>query len=139
MNSRLSLIARQVERREQQQAPAPVESSGLGAALEQVINEAVEARVQAALQEQKRQLEFSKPKPTYTDFKDLPPVHRAAAPRAMEVQLMRDELRRVNKITVGNLEFYVQRNELGQIVRFVPEGTVPLPPAVPPADINRGA
>lgn len=139
MTPRLQLLARQMERREQQQAPAPVETSGLGAALEHVINEAVEQRVAAALQEQRRQLELNKPKPQYTSFEQIPPTPRTRAPKAVETQLMRNELGQVNRITVGTMEFVVQRNELGQAVRMVPADTAPLPPAVPPADINRGA
>ncbi|MFG0324726.1 hypothetical protein ACF8EF_20720 [Pseudomonas sp. zjy_15] len=138
MNSKLSLIARQVERREQQQAPAPVETSGIGGAIEAVIERMVEERVAAALAEQRRQLEFNKPKPV-TDYRDLPPIPRTRAPKAMECQLYRDELRRVNRISIGTMEFVVQRNEVGQVVRMVPADIAPLPPAVPPADINRGA
>ncbi|WP_420170646.1 hypothetical protein ACN99C_11670 [Pseudomonas alloputida] len=137
MTPRLQLIARQMNRREQQQAPAPVETSGLGAALEHVINEAVEQRVAAALQEQRKQLEFNKPKPV-TDYRDLPPVPRTQTPKAMECQLYRDELRRVNRISIGTMEFVVQRNEVGQVVRMVPADIAPLPPVVPPADINKG-
>ncbi|MDH0707035.1 hypothetical protein N5D53_10955 [Pseudomonas sp. GD03862] len=138
MNSKLSLIARQVERREQQQAPAPVETSGIGGAIEAVIERMVEERVAAALAEQRRQLEFNKPKPV-TDYRDLPPIPRTRAPKSMECQLYRDELRRVNRISIGTMEFVVQRNEVGQVVRMVPADIAPLPPAAPPADINRGA
>lgn len=138
MTPRLQLIARQMDRREQQQAPAPVETSGIGGAIENMIEQAVEERVAAALAEQRRLLEISRPAPV-TDFKQLPPIPQTRAPKAMEVQLMRDELRRVNKITVGTMEFVVQRNELGQVVRMVPADIAPMPPAVPPADINRGA
>lgn len=138
MTPKLRLMARQVERREQQ-APAPTpETSGIGGAIEAMIEQAVEDRVQAAIAEQRRQLEFNKPAPV-TDYRQLPPVPRTRVPKAMEVQLMRDELRRVSRIIVGNLEFVVQRNELGQVVRMVPADTAPMPPAVPPADINRGA
>ncbi|TDF77708.1 hypothetical protein [Pseudomonas sp. H9] len=139
MNSKLNLIARQVNRREQQ-APAPApEVSGVGSAIEAMIEQAVNERVQAQLAEQKRMLEAQQPKSQYTDYRQLPPLPQARAPKAVETQLMRDELGRVNKITVGTMEFYVQRNPRGQAVRVVPADTAPLPPAVPPADINRGA
>ncbi|MNE99367.1 hypothetical protein D3C80_1980360 [compost metagenome] len=55
----------------------------------------------------------------------------------METQFQRDELGRVNVITVGTMQFHVQRNELGQVVRMVPADIAPLPPVVAPAEINR--
>lgn len=55
MNPKLSLIARQVNRREQR-APVP-EASSVGSAIEQMIQQAVNERVEAALAEQRRQLE----------------------------------------------------------------------------------
>lgn len=142
MNAKLKLLQRQVLRQAPAPAPAPAPMpdmpSGVGSAIEAMIAQAVEERVNAALQEQRRQLELNKPKPV-TDYRELPPIPRTRAPKAMESQLMRDELGRVNKITVGTMEFYVQRNPRGQAVRMVPADTAPLPPVVSPADINKGA
>jgi len=138
MNPKMHLIARQVERREQATAPAPVEASGgVGNAIEQMIAAEVERRVGEALAEQRRQLELNMPKPTYTNYRQLPPVQQTRAPKAVETQFVRDELGRVNRILVGGLEFYVQRNQRGQVVRMVPADIAPLPPVVAPADFNR--
>lgn len=137
MNSKLSLIAKQVERREQQQAPAPVETSSIGGAIENMIEQAVEERVQAALAEQRRQLEISRPQPTYTSFEQIPATPKAVTPKPREVSFDRDEFGRVSAAHCGNFTLYCQRNELGQIVRMVPSDTTPMPPAVAPARINR--
>lgn len=142
MNSKLQLLQRKMDR---QQAPAPVESHGVGAAIEQMIADEVERRVGEAVEHKppaqvQRLLDQQfRPQPSYTSFEQLPPVPHTRAPRAAECQLYRDELRRVSRITVGNLEFFVQRDAFGQAVRVVPADTAPMPPAVPPADINRGA
>jgi len=140
MNPKLHLIHRQVERRQAANAPAPEPqaSGGVGNAIEQMIAAEVERRVGEALAEQKRMLEAQQPKPRYYDFAQIPPTPqtRTRTPKAVETQFMRDELGRVNRITVGTMEFYVQRNQHGQVVRMVPAAdTAPLPP-VPPADIN---
>lgn len=137
MSPKMKLMARKVERREQA-APAPVEATGgVGNAIEQMIAEEVKRRVGEALAEQRRVLEAQQPKPRYYDFSQLPPVASRPQPKAIETQFVRDELGRVNRITVGTMEFYVQRNQRGQAVRIVPADTAPLPPVVAPADFNR--
>lgn len=137
MNPKMHLIHRQVERRQAANAPAPVEASGIGASIEAVIAGEVERRVGEALAEQKRLLEAQQPKPRYYDFAQIPPVASRPQPKAVETQFVRDELGRVNRILVGGMEFYVQRNQYGQAVRMVPADTAPLPPVVAPADFNR--
>lgn len=140
MNAKLQLLQRKVLR----QAPAPVDDRGVGAAIEQLIADEVERRIDEVVQKQpparvQQVLDgYNKPKPV-TDYRELPSIPRTRAPKAMETQFMRNELGQVNKITVGTMEFYVQRNELGQVVRMVPADIAPLPPPVPPAAINRGA
>ncbi|WP_191830884.1 hypothetical protein [Pseudomonas fluorescens] len=143
MSPKLKLLQRSVLRQTPEQAPAP-EAPGVGAAIERMIADEVERRVGEAVerkppaQVQRVIDQFDAPKPV-TDYRQLPPTPRAPAPKAMETQFMRDALGRVNKISVGNLHFYVQRNELGQVVRMVPDDNGAFPPAIPPAEINRGA
>lgn len=134
---RLQLIARQVERREQQQAPAPVETSSIGGAIENMIEQAVEERVAQALAAQKQMLAEQKHKPRFDDFRQIPPTPKAVTPKPREVSFDRDEFGRVSAAHCGNFTLYCQRNELGQIVRMVPSDTTPMPPAVAPARINR--
>ncbi|MFG0527364.1 hypothetical protein [Pseudomonas sp. yb_5] len=141
MTPRLQLIARQMERREQQQAPAPVETSGLGAALEHVINEAVEQRVAAALQEQRRQLELTMPKPQYTSFEQIPPVPQTRAPKAMQATIQRDGAGVARAMVVNGVRYLAQRDAAGQLIGVVSEDKASevryddLP--VPPAKANR--
>lgn len=121
MTPRLQLIARQMDRREQQQAPAPEVPSGIGGAIEAMIEQAVEERVQAALAEQRRQLEISRLQPTYTDFKDLPPVPKTAAPKAIEATIQRDGAGLARSVTINGVRYLAQRDGAGQLVRMVSE------------------
>jgi hypothetical protein len=139
VNAKLQLLQRKMDR---QQAPAPTTADDdLTAAIQRVVDQRVE---QALEQQQAKQPppqvqrllnQQFRPAPI-TSFEQLPPVPRTRAPKAAETQLARDELGRVNKITVGTMEFYVQRNELGQAVRVVPSDTAPMPPVVQSAAIN---
>lgn len=142
MNSKLSLIAKQVERREQQQAPAPVETSGIGGAIEAMIEQAVEERVQAALQEQRRQLEISRPQPTYTSFEQIPPTPKTRAPKAIEATIQRDGAGLARSVTINGRRFLAQRDAAGQLVRMVSEDQASEVSyngqPVPPAKANRG-
>ncbi|MDM9599231.1 hypothetical protein QTN23_06985 [Pseudomonas shirazica] len=144
MNSKLSLIAKQVSRREQAMAPAPdMPSGGLGNAIEQMIEQAVEERVNAALQEQRRQLEASRPPaPTFTDYRQLPPVAKTTAPKTIEATIQRDGAGLARSVTINGVRYLAQRDAAGQLVRMVSEDKVSevsyngLP--VPPAKANRG-
>ncbi|MDW2777440.1 hypothetical protein [Pseudomonas sp. BEA3.1] len=134
----MQLIARQVERREQATAPAPMpQASGIGGAIEAMIEQAVEERVAQALAAQKQMLADQQPKPRFDDFRQIPPTPRAVTPKAREISFDRDELGRVSAAHCGNFTLYCQRDELGRIIRFVPSDTTPMPPAVAPARINR--
>ncbi|MFG0325037.1 hypothetical protein ACF8EF_22300 [Pseudomonas sp. zjy_15] len=118
---RLQLIAKQVERREQQQAPAPEVPSGIGGAIEAVIEQAVEERVQAALAEQRRQLEISRPQPTYTSFEQIPPIPQTRAPKAMQGTVQRDGTGVARAMVINGQRFLLQRDAAGQLVGFVDE------------------
>lgn len=130
---KLQIIARQMARNQPERAPA---SDDLAAAIERLVQE----RVDQAMEQQPakppahvRRLmdDFNKPEPT-TDFRQIPPTPKAPVPKALEFQFGRDELGRINRVDVGGMQWYAQRNELGQIVRMVPADLVPPPPAIEP-------
>ncbi|MEZ1837565.1 hypothetical protein QVM62_06850 [Pseudomonas putida] len=122
MNPKLSLIARQVDRREQQ-APAPnMPSGGIGGAIEAMIEQAVNERVEAALAEQRRQLEASRPPaPRYTSFEQIPPVPKARAPKAMQGTVQRDGAGVARAMVINGQRFLLQRDAAGQLIGFVHE------------------
>ena len=133
---KLEILARQMARNQPERVPAP--ESGLGAAIEQLVQQAVQEQVADAIEQRKppahvRRLmdDFNKPEPT-TDFRQIPPTPKAPVPKALEFQFGRDELGRINRVDEGGMQWYAQRNELGQITRMVPTDLVPPPPAIEP-------
>lgn len=144
MTPRLQLIARQMERREQQQAPAPEVPSGIGGAIEAMISQAVEERVAAALAEQRRQIEASRPAaPTYTSFEQIPPSPRTRAPKPLEATIQRDGAGLARSVTINGRRFIAQRDAAGQLVRMVSEDKASEVSyngqPVPSAKANKGA
>lgn len=133
MNPKLAILNRRLNLTPDK-APAP-ESHGLGIAIEQLIADEVGRRVDEAVKQSPRAQrlldDFNKHKPV-TDYRQLPPVARTPAPKAMEIQFMRDQLGRICMIDMGDVQFRVQRNPDGQIVRMVPADIVPMPPAIEP-------
>ena len=138
MSPKLQLLARRMNLSapaEKEQAP----DTGIGAAIESMIQQAVEERVEKAQSTHVKRLldqQFNKPAPV-TDYRQLPTPPRAIAPKALEFQLQRDELGRINVVNAGNMQWRVQRNELGEIVRLIPSDIAPMPPAIEPAEINQ--
>lgn len=142
MNGKLSLIQRKLERENSARIPAP--DTGIGAAIEDLIANEVERQVTEASERRPPShtqmlldRQFAKPEKQTTSFDQLPPVARTPAPKDRTFQFQRDELGRVSTVSVGNLQFVAQRNELGQIVRIVPSDLAPMPPVVAPAALNR--
>ncbi|VVQ05077.1 hypothetical protein [Pseudomonas fluorescens] len=134
---KLQILARQMARHQQpERVPAP-DTSDLGAALEALIAQ----RVDEALTKEREQRppprvqrvfdQFDAPKP-YTDFRQIEPPPKARVPKAMELHFQRDELGRINIVNAGDMQWRVQRNELGDIVRLVPADIAPMPPAIEP-------
>lgn len=125
MSPGMERIARQQDR----QAPEPTPVTGdLGLMIEQMIAQQVEKRVSEALEQQRQ---FNKPAPV-TDYRQLPPVQKTPARKAMEIQLQRNELGQISMVDMGDMQFRVQRNQLGEIVRLVPADIAPMPPAIKP-------
>jgi hypothetical protein len=132
---KLQRLEREMARQTPERIPAPETSGGIGAAIEQLIADEVASRVTDATEKQtNKRLDrlFNKPKP-YTDYRQLPPTPRAPTPRkAQEIQVQHDELGRICAATLGDQRYIVQRNELGQMVRLIPEDIAPPQPCVPP-------
>lgn len=141
MNSRLSLIAKQVERREQQQAQAPVETSGIGGAIEAVIERMVEERVAQALAAQKQMLAEQQPKPRFDDFRQIPPTPRTVTPKPMQATIQRDGAGVARALVINGQRLLLQRDAAGQLVGFVDEKQASEvrydDQSVPPAVLNR--
>lgn len=136
MDHKLAALSRRLKMEDE---PAPATKSGLGAQIEKLIDQRIE-QVMAQHHEQmmpthvQRMLDrqFSKPSMPISDYRQLPPVARTPAPKAMELQFQRDELGRIALVDVGFCQWRVQRNGLGQIVRMVPADIAPMPPAIEP-------
>ncbi|WP_129932330.1 MULTISPECIES: hypothetical protein [unclassified Pseudomonas] len=141
MTPRLQLIARQMDRREQQQAPAPEVPSGIGGAIEAMIEQAVEERVTQALAAQKQMLAEQQPKPRFDDFRQIPPVQSTRAPKAMQGTVQRDGAGVARAMVINGQRFLLQRDAAGQLVGFVDEQQASEVSyngqPVPPAKLNR--
>lgn len=141
-SSTMARLERQFKLRKEAEAPPPA-TSGLGEAIEQIIRQQVEERV---AEQMERQKPYQNPRvPMHLrDFTDKapssefpePPTRTAPPPRDMTVQLHRDEFKRVNKVSIGDVVFNVQRNQEGRVVRMVTDGDAT--PPVPPASLNKG-
>ena len=134
-SAKLQLIQRRLERQNPERIPAPDTSGGIGAAIEELIANEVSQRVGEAVKEKSnRHLDrLFKPEPKYTDFKQIPQAPRTPfPPKTAEMTFERDELGRISKAFMGQTVLLVQRNELGQMVRLIPEDIAPPQPCVPP-------
>lgn len=127
MNPKLSIIQRQLGiGPKQEKAPAP-DTSGLGAAIQQLIDQAVKQQVQqveAALEQQREQHsprvrrlmeEFNAP-PMHTDYRQLPPPPKTAPAKNLKVQLMRDAAFVTRWVQIGDLKFEIERDGAGRAV-----------------------
>lgn len=129
MSTKLALIARRINLQNPEKIPVAPASDDLAAAIERLVQERVEAELarqpvkQPAHVQQLLDRQFNKPSMP-TDYRELPPVQKTPAPKAMEVQFQRDELGRIALVDMGTVQWRVQRNEVGQIVRMVPSDMV---------------
>lgn len=127
---RLKILERQMARRSPDQAPAPTGNSDLGAALEQMIDQAVEQKMAAQQKSSpyvQRLLGQQVNKPSMpTSFEQLPPVPKTRPPLTLEsVVSQRDAFGRISKIVTKSLDGHgptietlvTQRDENGRIVR----------------------
>ncbi|OPK06788.1 hypothetical protein [Pseudomonas sp. VI4.1] len=135
MNPKLQILERRLARQSPEKIPAPADDD-LAAAIQRLVDQRVAdalerqpvkppARVQRVLDQ------FDAPKP-YTSFDQIPATPKTPAPKAREISLQRDELGRINIVNAGGMQWYAQRNELGDIVRLVPADITPMPPAIEP-------
>lgn len=119
MSPKLQLLAKRMKLPPMgEQAPAP-ETSGLGAAIEQLI----QRKVDAAVEEQQlhspkveRLLnQMNKPAPT-TDFKQLPPLQRTAPIKNFDMTIHRDAANRILWAQCGNVKFEAVRDGAGCLI-----------------------
>ncbi|VVO87962.1 hypothetical protein PS903_02128 [Pseudomonas fluorescens] len=135
MSPKLAILERRMKLQASEKIPAPA-TGDLAATLEALIAERVDAAlerqpVKPPARVQRITDQFDAPKP-YTSFDQIPATPKAPAPKAREMHFQRDELGRINRVNVGNMQWVVQRNELGDIVRLTPSDIAPMPPAIQP-------
>lgn len=123
----LERLGLNMARKKAKEAPPPADTSSLGAAIEQLIDSAVEERVADALEKQKP-LHNPRVPPHLRDFTDqpfrdtYPPAPPMAKPvKDLTVSLQRNEVGRVKSVSIGQTNFIVQRDSEGRVVRMVQE------------------
>ncbi|WP_141234423.1 hypothetical protein [Pseudomonas sp. Irchel s3b6] len=134
-STKLKILERQMARQSPEKIPVPADDD-LAVAIQRLVDQRVEAALEQRPVKQPAHVrrlmdDFNRPEPT-TDFRQIPPTPRAVAPKAMEMSFQRDELGRINLVNAGLMQWRVQRNEVGQIVRMVPADIAPMPPAIAP-------
>lgn len=108
-------------------APAALDTSQLNVALGELIQQAARAGAEAAVEKQKPYQNPAVPahRRPFTDkaeSHEFPPPPPMAKPvRDLTVHLTRNEVGRVNKVSIGNVNFTVQRDGEGRVVRMVPQ------------------
>lgn len=117
----LARLERQLKLKKEQAPPQPAGNSDLGAALEQLIDTAVEKRLEevakhitpanSAIPEHRRPFTD---KPDSSEFPG-PPAH-TAPPKDLTVHLTRNEVGRVHKVSIGKTNFVALRNSDGQLI-----------------------
>lgn len=107
--------------------PAPVDTSGLGDAIAQVIRAQVQQQVEAAVEKQKPQHNPRVPAHLreFTDqplSSEFPPAPPKAKPPMPAVTLQRDRAGKVVTATVGDMTFTIQRDSTGRAIGMTPQG-----------------
>lgn len=121
MSIYLDRLAATMARKKEQQAPPPA-PSGLGAAIEQLIDSAVEERVEAAMEKAKpmpnpavpRHLRDFTDQPLSDQFPPPPPMAKPV--RDLTVHLSRNEVGRVHKVSIGKTNFVALRDGEGRLI-----------------------
>src|SRR3990167_1078417 len=126
MSYYLKRLERQMQLKKEREAPPPAESSSLGAAIEQLIDSAVEERVADALEKQ-RPAHNPRVPPHLREFTDKPfsdtfpaPPPKARPPMPV-ITMSRDAAGRIRSASVGNLTFNVERDGAGKVQRLGPQ------------------
>ena len=147
LKRRLKIPDRQEEQPVQHQ-----DDAGLGAAIQQLIEQAAQraaAQQQPKVPPQQRlqnvdrqvaehaptiQQQFDAP-PASSDFP--PPVKQTKPPRDLTIQIYRDKANRPISVSIGNVNFNIQRRADGRISRMV-QASDGVATTVPPAPLNKG-
>lgn len=116
---------------------APVPDTGLGAQIEALVADAVQAQVADALERQSPKVDrliqgFNKPKPV-TDYRQLPHVQKTAPARNMTALVHRDAAGVTRWIEVNGVKFEAMRDGAGVLLgmKQVDESPVLPPPDIP--------
>lgn len=117
---RLQQILRDIERKKPKPAEKAPASGDLGAAIESMINEAVQERVSAELDRHRDRLQHSPRVQQLMRERPVPaseptPPARTAPPKDLAAQLHRDGKGRTAWVEIGGLRFDIERNELGRV------------------------
>jgi len=119
-------LAQSMKLKKEREAPPPAESSSLGAAIEQLIDSAVEERVADAMEKQ-RPAHNPRVPAHLREFTDkaeaheFPPPPPQARPPMPIVTMTRGADGKIRSASVGNLTFNVERDGAGRAVRLVPQ------------------
>lgn len=118
----MARLERQFKLKKEREAPPPAATSGLGAAIEELIQQQVAEQVEAAVEKQRPYQNPSIPlhrrpftsKPDQHEFPPPPP--HTAPPKDLTVQLTRNEVGRVHKVSIGKTNFVVMRDGEGKLI-----------------------
>ncbi|MFK0090185.1 hypothetical protein ACIQUS_23180 [Pseudomonas sp. NPDC090755] len=141
MSPKLKMLERKMLRQEQAQAPTPADDD-LTTAIQRLIDQRVEQALEQQPVKQPPQVQRLLDQQcnrhqTFVNFKQVPTPPRTPAPPMRDISFDRDEFGRICAAHCGNLTFFCQRNELGQVVRLIPSDVAPMPSAVAPAKVNQ--
>lgn len=138
MSPKLALLQRQLKIAPGEKPPVP-DTSGLGAAIDAMVQQAVQQQVADALERQpvKQSPHVRRLTDAFNAPAPLPPAPRTRPMAPMEMQFQRNELGQINIVNTGDMQFRVQRNELGQIVRMIPADIAEVPPAIEPPELKQ--
>lgn len=119
--------------------PVPADSSGLGAAIEQLIADRVEEALAKEREQQRRSPKverlmqsFNTPAPV-TDYKQLPPIQKTAPAKNLSAQLHRDGAGTVRWMEINGVKFEALRDGAGLLIgaRQIDESPVLPMPGIP--------
>lgn len=122
MSPKLALLQRQLKIQPSTAEKIPAPDTGLGAAIDAMVQQAVQQQVAEALERQQvrsphvRRLEDALNKPTFTGYRQIPPTPKAPTAKNLSAQLHRDGAGVTRWISIGNLKFEVQRDGADRVI-----------------------
>ncbi|WP_449439702.1 hypothetical protein [Pseudomonas migulae] len=120
-SSKMHMLERQFARREER-IPVPDTSGGIGAAIEELIAGEVARKVgevEKAANNKKLDRLFNKPERPMTDFKQLPAMATAPAPKIRQVTIERDGAGMSRAMVIDGQRFLLQRDGAFNLIGMV--------------------